>query len=71
MEGSKACTAFAVGVVCYLNDAINIPASDMATDSQFARLEFPLLGDAQGGSVDTLGKWNVFIAFNGCIFFQK
>ena len=47
--------ALAVGVVCYLNDAINIPASDMTPDSQFARLEFPLLGDAQGGSVDTLG----------------
>ena len=47
----------------------------MATDSQFARLEFPLLGDAQGGSVDTLGKWGVFIAFKesskGCIFVQK
>ena len=44
---SKVCSARAVGVVCYLNDAINIPASDMAPDSQFARLEFPLLGDAQ------------------------
>ena len=58
---SKACTALAV--VCYLNDAINIPASDMAPDSQFARLEFPLLGDAQGGSVDTLGKWKLVIPF--------
>ena len=38
----------------YLNDAINIPASDMAADSQFAWLELPLLRDAQRRSVHTL-----------------
>ena len=56
VSNSKACAVLAVGVVCYLNDAINIPASDMTPNSQLARLEFPLLRDAQGGSVDTLER---------------
>ena len=42
-----------------LNDAINIAASDVASDSQLARLELPLLGDAQRGSVDALEKLQV------------
>ena len=46
-----------------LNDAINIAAGDVASDPQLARLELPLLGDAQGGSVDTLGKWKLVIPF--------
>jgi hypothetical protein len=71
---SKAWSALVVGVACYLNDAINIPASDMTPDSQFARLEFPLLGDAQGGSVDTLGRWKELIAvkdFQGVLIFGE
>ena len=42
-----------------LNDAINIAASDVASDSQLARLELPLLGDAQRGSVDALERLQV------------
>ena len=55
---SKACTALAV--VCYLNDAINIPSSNVAANPQLARLELPLLRDAQGRSVYALEMWVFF-----------
>ena len=42
-----------------LNDAINIAAGDVASDPQLARLELPLLGDAQRGSVDALERLHV------------
>ena len=42
-----------------LNDAINIAAGDVAPDPQLARLELPLLGDAQRGSVDALERLQV------------
>ena len=42
-----------------LNDAINIAAGDVAPDPQLARLELPLLGDAQRGCVDALERLQV------------
>ena len=42
-----------------LNDAINIAAGDVASDPQLARLELPLLCDAQRGSVDALERLQV------------
>ena len=42
-----------------LNDAINIAAGDVAPDPQLARLELPLFGDAQRGSVDALERLQV------------
>ena len=42
-----------------LNDAINIAAGDVASDPQLARLELPLFGDAQRGSVDALERLHV------------
>ena len=51
---------------CHLNDAINIPASDVASNSQFAWLELPLLCDAQRRGVHTLERWNeIFYCHQG------